>query len=299
MGTNSDRFSPGGEAVEIAAVDPHSPDAMALIQRLAADLSRRYENDDGSGGFRPADATVPRSVFLVAYAAGRPVGCGALRPYDEATAEVKRMFVDAASRGRRIGAALLRELERRARTFKYACVILETGIRQPEAIRLYEREGYDRIPAFGRYVGNPLSVCFGKILPVPGGERDLDRLLVGLAPLLNAGEFVFGTLQSGALPAGLKPLGQFAEMEGETVIVERVAADAVGLEYQGIWRQITLQVHSSLEAVGLLAVVTRVLADAGIPCNAISAYHHDHLFVPAAQAERAVQILADLAKASE
>ena len=299
MGTNSERLSPGDEAVEIEAVDPHSPAAMALIQRLAAELSRRYEDDDGSGGFRPADATVPRSVFLVAYAADRPVGCGALRPYDEATAEVKRMFVDAACRGRRIGAALLRELERHARAFGYVRMILETGIRQPEAIRLYEREGYIRIPAFGRYVGNSLSVCFGKTLPVHGGERDLNRLLAGLAPQLNAGEFVFGTRGSGALPAGLKPLGRFTEREGETVIVDRVAADGAGLEYQGIWRQITLQVHSSLEAVGLLAAVTRALADAGIPCNAISAYHHDHLFVPAAQAERAVQILADLAKASE
>jgi len=295
MGNHPDHPPGGDRAVAIHAVDPDSAEATTLIRLLASDLAGRYEKDDGSGGFRPADATGPRSVFLVAYVEGRPVGCGALRPHDGATAEVKRMFVDPACRGRRIGAALLAELELQARRFGCARVILETGIRQPEAIRLYERAGYTRIPAFGRHVGNPLSVCFGKTVAPAGGERDLNRLLAGLAPQLSEGEFVFCTLRDGALPVGVKPLGRFTETEGDTVILERAAAERAGLRYQGSWRQITLQVHSALEAVGLLAAVTQALAAAGIPCNAISACHHDHLFVPAAEAEHARAVLTSLA----
>jgi uncharacterized protein len=122
-------------------------------------------------------------------------------------------------------------------------------------------------------------------------------LLAGLAPQLSGGEFVFCTVGRGALPVGVTPLGWFEEAEGTTVIVECAAAERAGLSFHGGWRPITLQVHSSLEAVGLLPVVTRALADAGIPCNAVSAFYHDHLFVPVAEAERAVAILTNLARA--
>jgi hypothetical protein len=129
-----------------------------------------------------------------------------------------------------------------------------------------------------------------------GGERDLNRLLAGLSPRLTEGEFVFCQLEGVALPTAVKPLGWFEETEGTTVIAKHEAAERAGLRFRGTWRRITLQVHSSLEAVGLLAAVTRALADAEIPCNAVSAFHHDHLFVPALQADRAMTVLKALAQ---
>ena len=93
-----------------------------------------------------------------------PVGCGALRPYDADIAEVKRMYTVPAWRGRGVAAAVLAELERHARAFGYPTMRLETGDRQPGAIRLYERSGYRHIPPFGPYVAWDDSVCFEKPL---------------------------------------------------------------------------------------------------------------------------------------
>lgn len=157
------------DGVEIVAEDPTPPDALELIRRLSAELAARYDfADDGSGAFRPADAQVPRSAFVVARLDGRPVGCGALRPMEEAgfedSAEIERMYVSPESRRRRLGAAILARLEELARAFGYARTTLETGDAQPEAIRLYERSGYRRIPCYGRHVGDPRSLCFGKML---------------------------------------------------------------------------------------------------------------------------------------
>ncbi len=87
------------------------------------------------------------------------------------------------------------------------------------------------------------------------------------------------------------PLLQFHEDEGLTIILKKEQADSASLEYSGVWSRITLTVHSSLEAVGLLAAVTRVLADASVPCNVVSAYYHDHLFVPESLADRALKTL--------
>ena len=81
------------------------------------------------------------------------------------------------------------------------------------------------------------------------------------------------------------------EAEGWTAVVPQARAAAAGLGYEGVYRRITLTVHSSLEAVGMLAAVARALADAGVACNAVSGRYHDHLFVPAARAEDALAAL--------
>jgi putative acetyltransferase len=157
------------DGVEIVVEDPTIPDALELIRLLSAELAARYGfMDDGSGEFTPADVQVPRAAFVVARLDGRPVGCGALRPIDKAgfedSAEVKRMYVAPEARGRRLGGAILERLEELARGFGYARMALETGNAQPEAIRLYERSGYTRIPCYGPYAEDPRSVCFGKTL---------------------------------------------------------------------------------------------------------------------------------------
>src|SRR5207247_449885 len=143
--------------------DVGGPDGVRLLARLMRELARRY-GDDSEGDFRPAHVRPPRGVFLVARLAGRPVGCGGLRPMADGAAEVKRMYVEPDVRGRGVGRRLLAGLEEHARGLGYAVVRLETGILQPEAVRLYEAAGYRRIPNYGVYVDNPLSVCFEKDL---------------------------------------------------------------------------------------------------------------------------------------
>lgn len=149
--------------LDITAEEPHSPDAALLIAALSAELDARY-HDGGGGKFRPEDCLLPRSVFIVGREGGRPVACGALRSLDAETAEVKRMFVHPDARRRGLARLILADLERRAREFGYTRVRLETGIYQTEAIALYHRCGYTRIAPFGEWAGNPLSVCFEKIL---------------------------------------------------------------------------------------------------------------------------------------
>lgn len=113
-----------------------------------------------------------------------------------------------------------------------------------------------------------------------------------MQPELMPGEFVFCTVQSRLLEfAELEPLASFVESEGLTLVLSKTAAEAAGLEFQGVFRQITLQVHSSLEAVGLTAAVSRALTEVNVSANVIAAYHHDHIFVPAHHADLALTTL--------
>lgn len=101
---------------------------------------------------------------VVAYANDKPAGCGAFKPYDETTVEIKRMFVLPEMRGQRIAEQVLSELESWAEEIGMTSCVLETGYKQPEAIRLYERSGYERIPNYGQYIGVENSVCMQKHL---------------------------------------------------------------------------------------------------------------------------------------
>ncbi len=150
--------------ISVKQEDPLGKAATLLLRKLSAEIAGRYFDmgDDGSGSFSLNDALVPRSTFIVACLDGQPVGCGALRPMDFESAEVKRMFVAANARRLGIGRRILVELERLADDFGYRVMRLETGHRQPEAIALYERYGFHRIPPFGKYVDNPVSICFEK-----------------------------------------------------------------------------------------------------------------------------------------
>ena len=123
------------------------------------------------------------------------------------------------------------------------------------------------------------------------GETDLEKLLRDMKPELNAGEYVFCTLDISDNPNHLEPLGCFREKEGLTVILSKDQADKSGLSYSFVSAWITLNIHSSLEAVGLTAAVSQALALAGISCNIVAAYYHDHLFVPLKEANHALEIL--------
>jgi hypothetical protein len=126
--------------------------------------------------------------------------------------------------------------------------------------------------------------------------RDLAVLLANMQPILRDGEFVFCSIPNNSpIPADLTPVLIFVESEGTTLIVPLDQAQGSGTEYTFRSRMITLGVNSALDAVGFLAVITKHLAAAGISVNAISAYHHDHIFVPSSRANEAMQVLSSIA----
>ena len=129
------------------------------------------------------------------------------------------------------------------------------------------------------------------------GERNLATLLQNLNPEMIDGIFVFCSIPAdNEIPAALSPVHIFREREGTTLVVRREEADSASLPYQFASRLITLTVHSSLEAVGFLAQITGRLAEAGISVNAVSAYYHDHLFVPEHRAGEALHLLQDMSE---
>ncbi|MDX8527294.1 ACT domain-containing protein [Mesorhizobium sp. MSK_1335] len=131
------------------------------------------------------------------------------------------------------------------------------------------------------------------------GETDLQKLLASMTPQLLPGIHVFATLAPDMpIPAGLEPVMQFREGEGLTLIVPEDRAKAAGLADTFRCRMITLDIHSSLEAVGFLAAITTRLAATGMGVNPVSAFYHDHLFVPADRCEEALVILRQLAMES-
>lgn len=113
-----------------------------------------------------------------------------------------------------------------------------------------------------------------------------------LSPRLATEEYGFATLDPGrAVPPGLALLATFAEDEGLTLVATIATLDAAGIECQRGFARISLGLFSALEGVGLTAAVSAALADAGISCNMIAAYHHDHLFVPWNRRDEALRIV--------
>ncbi|MFI8520618.1 ACT domain-containing protein [Streptomyces sp. NPDC085481] len=126
-------------------------------------------------------------------------------------------------------------------------------------------------------------------------ERDLTRLVAGMRPELHPGRYVFTTV-AGPAPAGVDPVATVVEREGLTMVVRQEDADAASLAYDYVAGWITLRVHSALDAVGLTAAVSRELAAAGLSCNVVAGFHHDHLFVEHARAGEALATLKGLSK---
>ena len=127
------------------------------------------------------------------------------------------------------------------------------------------------------------------------GETNLSRLIQNMQPELLEGEFVFVRFNRDLIEAiKLNPICTFNENEGLSLILNRDEADLNSIQYESVFRMITLNIRSSLDAVGFLARITGKLAMYNISVNPVSAYYHDHLFVPIARAEEAVNILKQL-----
>lgn len=125
------------------------------------------------------------------------------------------------------------------------------------------------------------------------GEQNLGVLLAAMHPVQRGGEYVYAVWPDGKpLLPGIE--AAVREAEGLAVVLPRAVADREGLAYDFVGAWITLEVHSALEAVGLTAAVSTALADAGISCNMLAGFHHDHLLVPAPDAPRALEALAGL-----
>ncbi len=131
-----------------------------------------------------------------------------------------------------------------------------------------------------------------------GPVRDRDPMIAGMAPVLDPQSYQFCTFTEGAADAATRAaaLASFHEAEGLSLILPQDAACRAGVSDGPPMARITLSVHSALEGVGLTAAVASALADHGIACNMVAAYHHDHAFVPESDAARAMVILTELAK---
>lgn len=148
--------------IKLLRTDSANADFIKLAAELDADLRIR----DGSehsfyAQFNKIDAI---KNVVVAYMDNTPVGCGAFKPFESNTAEIKRMYVPLHERGKGIAGKVLNELEKWAGEEGFTSCILETGKKQPEAIRLYEKSGYTFIPNYGQYEGIENSVCMQKII---------------------------------------------------------------------------------------------------------------------------------------
>lgn len=138
---------------------------MALLREAAIEARALYPELFAHDTPWPTNPPTPQAgLYLLGYSEGKPVACGALRPIDQSVVEVCRLFVTAAARRRSLAQAIMRELESHAAALGYSVMRLETGNRQLSAVALYEKLGFRRIPAFGNYVNDPVSLCFEKVI---------------------------------------------------------------------------------------------------------------------------------------
>ena len=128
------------------------------------------------------------------------------------------------------------------------------------------------------------------------GEKDLQKLLKNMKPVLNPGEYVFAVVKNLDNILRTDTLFEFKEKEAITLVLEKNKADTLKLSYQFISSWITLKVHSSIEAVGLTAAFSTALTKQKISCNVVAGFYHDHIFVDTKDAKKAIEVLTNLSK---
>ncbi len=146
----------------ITEIPGDSKEISEMSVSLHADLELRY----GKGSI---EEFVEENKFMIKFYAavdedGNAAACGALREFDGDTAEIKRMYVKDEFRGRGLSKLILKQLEETALKLNYSRIVLETGLKQPEAMNLYEKYGYTKIEPYGKHKDDPDSVCYEKLL---------------------------------------------------------------------------------------------------------------------------------------
>jgi GNAT superfamily N-acetyltransferase len=149
------------EELTIGLEEAHSFEAIQLMRELSEKL-KEITGETGENSFNIDDMKNSRSLFAVCRYQGQPIGCGALRPLNETTAELKRMY--SRKNGIGVGSKILYYLEQEAININYSIIRLETRKINKLAIQFYENKGYSRIPNYGRYIGRTDAICFEKNL---------------------------------------------------------------------------------------------------------------------------------------
>ncbi|WP_435132047.1 GNAT family N-acetyltransferase [Formosa sp. A9] len=148
--------------MELVRTDASHPDFIGLVRALDTELAIRDGEDHAF--YHQFNAITHLKHCIIMYHNGIPLGCGAIKPFDDTSVEVKRMFTTPESRGKGLASELLNALEQWATELGYSSCVLETGLKQPEAIALYTRNNYERIPNYGQYINVTNSLCFKKVL---------------------------------------------------------------------------------------------------------------------------------------
>jgi putative acetyltransferase len=149
--------------ITLTRADSDNHDFIALVKHLDAELAEL--DGDEHVFYAQLNKTDKIKTVIVAYENDKPISCGAIREYSPTITEVKRMYTVPEYRSKGIATKVLNELEKWASELSYQKCILETGWRQPDAIRLYEKNGYKRISNYGKYAGIENSICFEKDIP--------------------------------------------------------------------------------------------------------------------------------------
>lgn len=149
--------------LELRRTDARDQAFRSLVQQLDADLDDRYgDQQDFYGQFNALDAI---KQVVVAYREDEAIACGAIKAFDEQSMEVKRMYVLKSARGKGVATKVLRDLEIWAKSLGYTHCVLQLADNQPEALALYEKNGYRQTENFGQYIGDENSICMRKALP--------------------------------------------------------------------------------------------------------------------------------------
>jgi GNAT superfamily N-acetyltransferase len=157
-----ERSRPPSDELELQPMVVGYEDAAELIAELDADLTVRYGSDDDPVLAHHEEFESPHGRFFVVVEEGTSLGCAGIRRIAPGTAELKRMYVRPAARGRGLARLLLTACEEAAADMGYDELWLETGDAQPEAVALYLSAGYEPVPAFGQYQHSPRSITLGK-----------------------------------------------------------------------------------------------------------------------------------------
>ena len=148
--------------INIIRTNSENPDFIELVKQLDADLAVR--DGDEHAFYHQFNKIDKIKHALVAYNSDEPIACGAMKEFEPGIMEVKRMYTVPGYRGKGIALKVLTELEKWAAELGIKKCVLETGKKQPEAVELYKKSGYNRIPNYGQYTGVENSLCFEKEL---------------------------------------------------------------------------------------------------------------------------------------